>query len=145
MKRIEKNLFISKFFKNKKLILTILEEEASAGKIILKSILKYNHAKKIITLTREISQNLEILKNKIAKDWEMENEISNILEIIDLEKKHKKSSIEFMRRGSVIIMDENQNLEKINNEKLKKTFESIKKIKEIFHKKTIDSKNQIKP
>lgn len=139
MKRLEKLLFISKFFKNKKIILTALEEESSAGKILLKSILKYNHAKGTIKLTKDISQNLEILRTKIAKELKIEEEIEEILDIINLEKKHKKSSVEFMRKSNIFIMDENQNLEKINSKKLRKTFESIKRTKETFN--SIISKN----
>lgn len=141
MKRLEKIIFISKFFKNKKLILTTLEEEAHAGKLLLKSILRYNHAKKYVKLTNVISQNLEILKYKIAKEWEIENEIKNVLQIITLEKMHQNSPMEFFRKGNVVIMDKENKIEQIDVETLKKTFQSIKKIKEIFGLKITESQN----
>lgn len=132
IKRIEKLLFLSKFFKNKKLFLTSLEEQNHAGKILLTSILKHNHAKGIITISKIPENNIQALKNIIAKEWEIENEIENILKLFELHKKHKESPIEFMKKGKIIILDEEQNIEKISINELTLFLTSIKTIKNIF-------------
>ena len=90
IKRIEKLLFLSKFFKSKKLLLTSLEEQNHAGKILLTSILKHNHAKGIITISKTPEKNIQNLKNIIAKEWEIEEEMENILRLFELNKKHKE-------------------------------------------------------
>ena len=133
MRRLEKLIFISRFFNNKRLILTCLEEETLAGKIIIKSILKYSHAKNEVTLTSDLGQNIEVLRTKIAKDWDIEAPVIDILDIIKINRKHKESPTEFMRKGKIIILDEEQNIEKIDHGRLKKTFDSIKIIKERFN------------
>ena len=107
-KRIEKLLFLSSFFTSKKIILTTLEETAEAGKLLLVSILKHSHTMGDIVLTNESKDNMEILKTVIAKNWEIEKEVEEILELMELNKKHKKSPIEFMRKKKVVILDENQ-------------------------------------
>jgi len=135
IKRIEKLLFLSNFFISKKIILTALEESAAAGKLILVSILKYSHGVGDITLENESKINMEILKNIVAKNWEIEEEVKEILNLMELNKKHKKSPIEFMRKKKIVILDENQNIEIINSIKLKKFLISIKIIRKIFQKK----------
>jgi len=135
-KRIEKLLFLSTFFVNKNIILTALEESADASKLLLVSILKHSHTMGDIVLTNNSKENMNILKTIVAKNWEIENEIEEILELMELSKKHKKSTIEFMRNKKVVILDEYQNIEIINSAKLKKFLISIKTIKKIFQKKT---------
>jgi len=128
-KRVDRLILLGRFFGNKKLILTALEEQAYAGKLILTSILKYHHVKGFITLTNSPEKNLDILKSKISKDWEMELEVEHILELMNLNKKHKKSPIEFMRKKKVVILDEDQNIETITIERLKSYTQSITAIK----------------
>jgi hypothetical protein len=133
IKRIEKLIFLSKFFKNKKLILTTLEEQNHAGKLLLTSILKYSHIKGEVTLGNEPKKNMQILKKVIAKKWEIQKEISHIVKIFEIHTKHKSSPVEFLKKGAVIILDEHQNIEKINLDILKNALNSIKTIKDIFH------------
>lgn len=132
IKRIEKLLFLSKFFKNKKLFLTSLEEQNHAGKILLTSILKYHHAKGLITISKIPEENLKNLKDIIAKEWGIQKEIENILKLFELHKKHKESPIEFMKKGKIIILDKHQNIEKISIHELTLFTTSIKIIKNSF-------------
>jgi hypothetical protein len=139
VKKIEKLIFLSIFLKNKKIILKTLEETNNAGKLLLTSIIKYVHLKGQITIQNEPKENIKILKN-ISKKWEIEKEIEKILTIFKINKKHKNSPIEFIKKGSVIILDEKQNIEKINIKILKNTLKSIKTVKKIFSGK-INTKN----
>lgn len=139
-KRIDKLLLLGNFFKQKRLILTALEEQASAGKLILTSILKFHHMKGEIKLTNQPEKNIEILKNEISKDLEIELEVLHLLELMELNKKHKKSPVEFMRKKKVVILDENQNIETITIERLKSFKKSISTVKLKFKDK-ISEKN----
>jgi len=128
-KTIEKSLFLSRFLKNKNILLNCLEEEHRAGKLLLTSILKNYHLKGKITLTQNVEENKQKLI-EISKENNLVEEVLNIFELFNLYKKHKSSSIEFLRQGKIIILDENQN---ITLEKLKTFFDSIKKGKEFFN------------
>ena len=132
IKRIEKLIFLSRFFKNKKILLMSIEEQNHAGKILLTSILKYHHAKGTIIISKKPEENVQILKDIIAKKLEIENEIANLLKLFQLYKKHKESSIEFMKKGKIIILDEKQNIEKISTKELILFLSSIKIIKNSF-------------
>lgn len=132
IKRIQKLIFITKFFKNKKIMLTLLEEEANAAKLLMTSILKLKHAKNEITLTKIPEENIKILKEKIAKDLNIKKEINSLLNLLKINKKHKNSPVEFMRKGSIIILDEHQNIQKISPKDLNQFLKKIKTISKIF-------------
>ena len=131
-KRIEKLIFIATFFKSKKLILKILEEQYLASKNLAISILKFSHIKGEIKLQNNPDENLKILKETIANNWEIKKEVDDIISLFNIHKKHKESPIEFMKKGIVIILDEEQNIEKITINKLKKISKSTQKIRNIF-------------
>ncbi|MDA3836791.1 MAG: hypothetical protein PF542_04160 [Nanoarchaeota archaeon] len=136
IKRSEKLIFLAKFFRSKKMILTALEESASANKILMISILKFNHIKGNVKLSENAEKNKQILHEQIGNHWEMQHLLDNTEKLMILHKKHKSSPMEFMKRGKVIILDENNNIETITLEKLRDFLISIKEIKQIF-------KNQI--
>ena len=130
--RIEKLILLSRFFKSKKIMLTLLEEQASAAKLLMISILKFKHAKNEINITKNPQENIKILKEKIAKELEIENEIESLLRLLEIDKKHKDSPIEFMKKGNIIILDEHQNIQKISLKELNTFQKEIKSIANIF-------------
>ena len=132
LKRVEKLIFLSNFFKSKKIILTTLEELAGANKFLMISILKLNHIKGKIKLSQDSKENKRILHEEIAKDWEIEEMLNLSERLMILAKKHKQSPIEFMRKGKVVILDENQNIETITISSLKDHLKNIKEIKNIL-------------
>jgi len=134
-KRIDKLILLGRFFGSKKLILTALEEQADAGKLILTSILKYHHVKGLLKLTNNPEKNIELLQKEVSKNWELELEVAHILELMELNKKHKKSPVEFMRKRKVVILDEEQNIDTITIERLKSFRNSISLIRLKFNDK----------
>lgn len=132
IKRIERLILLSRFFKSKKIMLTLLEEQASAAKLLMISILKFKHAKKEINITKNPQENIKILKEKVAKELEIENEIESLLKLLEINKKHKDSPIEFMKKGNIIILDEHQNIQKISLKELNTFLKEIKSIASIF-------------
>lgn len=131
-KKIDKLLVLLRFFKTKKIMLTILEEENKAARFLLVSILKYLHAKSEIEASKTPSENMKILKDKISKDWDFEKEFENLVECFELTKKHEKSTVEFLKKGKIYILDEENKLDEVSFVKLKNFILSIKKVKEIF-------------
>ena len=132
IKRIERLILLSRFFKSKKIMLTLLEEQASAAKLLMISILKFKHAKNEINITKNPQENIKILKEKVAKELEIENEIESLLRLLEIDKKHKDSPIEFMKKGNIIILDEHQNIQKISLKELNTFLKEIKSIASIF-------------
>jgi hypothetical protein len=130
LKRAEKLLFLSNFFKSKKLILATLEEISSANKNLMIAILKFNHIKGNIKLSQNPKENKKILHEEIAINWDIEELLNKSQELSLLAKKHKESPIEFMKKGKVVILDDDQNIETITIFKLKQHLSNIKQIKE---------------
>lgn len=132
IKRIQKLILIAKFFKNKKIMLTLLEEEAISSKLLMTSILKLKHAKNEIKLTKNPEENIKILKEKVSKDLKIEKETNSLLKLLEINKKHKNSPVEFMKKGNIIILDEHQNIQKISLKELNQFLKEIKTISKIF-------------
>lgn len=114
---------------DKKLILNMLSEINLANLNTLNAILQYEYLNKKITLSKNPRTNLQIFIEKCAPEYQInKEEINSILEIIVLEKKHKKSPMEFVRNKKIIIMSENLQTETITIDKMKKFLETGKSI-----------------
>ncbi len=135
MQKFEKLLFLSSLFKSKKLILSSLETLSDAHKEISIIILKFNHVKNNIPISKDPKENKKILYELISKNWKIEKEMNQLLNLMEINKQHKNSQIEFKRNNKIIILDENQNIYSIDTEKLKKYSNAIKKIQNILIKK----------
>lgn len=132
LKKAEKLLFLSNFFKSKKIILSALEELCAANKLLSVSLLKFHHIKGNVIISKDPKENKEILNKKIGKLWEIEEELESLSELMKINTEHNKSPTEFLRKNKVIILDENQNIYSIDIKKLKENLYNIKKIKEVF-------------
>lgn len=135
IKKIEKLLFLSNFFKSKKIILYTLEEITKISNILFNLILQYNHAKGIIKVSKNTKKNKEILFEIIGKKWKIKKQLKKLSKLTELNKKHFDSSMEFLRKDKIIIIDKNQKINQINNEDLKQFLNLIKEIKEVFNQK----------
>ena len=132
LKKAEKLLFLSNFFKSKKIILSTLEEIAYANKLLSISMLKFHHIKGNIIISKDPLENKKILNEKIGKLWEIEEELEELSKLMKINSEHTKSPTEFLRKNKVIILDENQNIYSIDTKLLKENLNHLKKIKEVF-------------
>lgn len=107
--------------KDKRLLLKSLDEVYDALVLIINSILQYDYLKRMITLTNNPQQNLEIFITKCARRYNLTpEELSEITNLITLMESHKKSPMEFARRDKVIILSDSLKTTTIDSEKLKK-------------------------
>lgn len=105
----------------------------------INSILQYEYLHKRIELFNDSNKNFELFKKKCSRYYSIEEKEVNLIEkLFDLEKSHRKSPIEFIKDGRVVIL---------SNDMLKKTFtvedikiflemskNLIKKTKRVFQK-----------
>ena len=89
-----------------RLLLKIFDEIYNSIINCVNSILNYEYLYKRIQLYDNHGDNLDTFV-RIAKDYELSNEqVKRIREVIDLNKKHKQSAMEFVRRDKVVIMSD---------------------------------------
>lgn len=112
----------------KRLLLKIIEEINLAIVYSLNCMFNYKYPLKPIDFKKEtlgISQTLR----EISKDYELTNEqIIKIKEIFELNQKHKKSSIEFVKKDKVVILSDNLSFQTINIQKIKEYLLLAKRI-----------------
>ena len=97
-----------------RLLLKIFDEIYSSIINCVNSILNYEYLYKRIQLYSNHSDNLDTFI-KIAKGYDLSNEqIKKIKEIISLNKKHKQSAMEFVKKDKVVIMSDGLNTQIID-------------------------------
>ena len=94
--------------KEQRLLLKIFDEIYKSVTNSINAILYYETLYKRIKLYNNTNDNLQTFENKCAKSYNLSNEqVKKIIEIIDLNKKHKQSAMEFVKQEKVIIMSDN--------------------------------------
>ena len=89
-----------------RLLLKIFDELYISIINCVNAVLNYEYLYKRIQLYNNHRDNLDTFV-RIAKDYELSNEqVKKIKEIIDLNKKHKQSAMEFVKNDKVIIMSD---------------------------------------
>ena len=112
----------------KRLLLKIIEEIDLAIIYSLNCMFNYKYPLKPIDFKKD-NIDLNITLREISKDYELTNEqIIKIKEIFELKKKHKKSSIEFVKKDKVIILSDNLSFQTINIQKIKEYLLLAKRI-----------------
>jgi len=106
----------------------------------INSILQYEYLYKRIKIYKDAETNFKVFKEKCAPRYKITNQQTNlIIELFDLVEKHKKSPLEFMRNGKIVILSENLIPKTFTFEKTKEFLELskdiLKKTKENFNKK----------
>ncbi|MAG01895.1 hypothetical protein CMI42_01020 [Candidatus Pacearchaeota archaeon] len=90
-----------------RLLLKIFDEIYKSVINNVNAVLCYEYLYKRIRLYDNSEDNLQTFSDRCAKNYSLSNEqIKKILEIIDLNKKHKKSAMEFVKKEKVVIMSE---------------------------------------
>lgn len=91
--------------KDKRLLLKIMLETKNAIANCINSILQYEYLYKRIKLYQNPSENFRIFTEKCAPRYNItKDEVNLINELFDFAKKHKESSMEFVRREKVVIL-----------------------------------------
>jgi len=112
----------------KRLLLKIIEEINLAIIHSLNCMFNYKYPKEPIDLKKE-NMNINHTLKEISKDYELTNEqIIKIKEIFELNQKHKKSSIEFIKKDKVVILSDNLSFQTINIQKIKEYLLLAKRI-----------------
>jgi hypothetical protein len=90
-----------------RLLLKIFDEIYRSIIGCINTILNYESMYKRIRLYSEFQDNFDTFI-RIGKNYDLSNEqIKRIKEIIDLNKKHKQSAMEFVRQDKIVIMSDN--------------------------------------
>jgi len=93
--------------KEQRLILKIFDEIYKSIIGCINAILNYEHLYKRIKLYRDNNDNMQTFMGKCAKNYTLNNEqIKKIKEILDLNKKHKQSAMEFVKKDKVVILSD---------------------------------------
>ena len=89
-----------------RLLIKIFDETYNSIINCVNSILNYEYLYKRIQLYNNHNDNLDTFV-RIAKDYDLSNEqVKKIKEVIELNKKHKQSAMEFVRKDKVVIMSD---------------------------------------
>jgi hypothetical protein len=125
--------------KDKRLLIKIITETKTAITDCINAILQYEYINKRISLSKNANENFEIFIKNCAPRYKItKEEISSIIELFDIVEEHKKSPIEIMKEGKIIIMSDNFKRKTISFEKIKEFLflakNIFKKTKETFLK-----------
>lgn len=103
--------------------------------IAISASLKYEHLKNNIKLTKDPQKNLNIFFSKCIPKYGL-NELYKacLLEVVDLEKRHKKSGYEFSKAGKAIILQDDLSMVELTHPKIKGLLESTKLCLDKVHK-----------
>lgn len=105
--------------KEKRLLLKILSELSMAFLNIINAILQFEFHNRRIQLYKDAKENFNTFK-KIASQYEITPEqLKNIIEVIGLTEKHKKSPFEFVKEEKIMIMSDNMQTYILTIEKIK--------------------------
>ncbi|RLG16215.1 hypothetical protein DRN69_01365 [Candidatus Pacearchaeota archaeon] len=115
--------------KDKKILLKILLETKTAITNCINSVLQYEYLYKRIDLYKNPKTNLRTFVEKCASRYRItQKEISLILELFEIEEKHKQSSMEFFKDGKIVILSENMKTDAIKIEKIKEFLDTAKSV-----------------
>lgn len=103
-----------------RLILKIFDEIHKSIVNCINAILNYEYLYKRIQLYTNNGENIRTFTNKCAKTYNLSNEqVKKILEILELNKKHKQSAMEFVKKNKVVILSDNLRTQSLDIHKIK--------------------------
>lgn len=93
---------------DRRLLLKVLENVAESFVSTVNAILQYEYANKRIKLYNNPNWNLKIFTEKCAPHYNiLPEEVAQIMGVLEIWSKHKKSALEFARKDKLVIMAEN--------------------------------------
>jgi hypothetical protein len=115
--------------KDKKLLIKILLETKIALTKCINSILQYEYIYKRINLYKDGKSNFNTFEKKCAPRYGInKKDIEMILELFEIIKKHKESTMEFTKNEKIIILSENLKTKTVSIDKIKNFIVLSKKI-----------------
>jgi len=103
-----------------RLLLKIFDEIHKSILNCINAILNYEYLYKRIQIYANNGENLRTFTNKCAKAYNLNNEqTKKILEIIELNKKHKQSAMEFVKRDKIVILSDTLKTQTLDIYKIK--------------------------
>ena len=88
-----------------RLLIKIFDEIYKSITGSINAILNYEYLYKRIRLYKNKDDNLQTFINKCAKGYNLRHEqVKKILEIIELNRKHKQSAMEFVKKDKIVIL-----------------------------------------
>jgi len=104
----------------KRLLLKIFDEIHKSIINCINAILNYEYLYKRIRLYQNNADNMHTFMNKCAKSYNLTNEqIKKIKEILDIQKQHRESAMEFVKRDKVVILSDNLKTQTLNIKQIK--------------------------
>lgn len=113
----------------KKLIIKIFEEIFKSIQNSINSAIYYEFENKNLILNTNQEKNINNFMENIAKTYDFtEKEINKIKNILEIEKKHRKSSMEFIKKEKVVIMSDSLKIQALTIEDIKDYIQASKNI-----------------
>ena len=103
-----------------RLLLKIFDEISKSIINCINAILNYEYLYKRIRLYKDNKDNMQTFMEKCAKEYNLNNEqIKKIKEILEINKKHKQSAMEFVKKDKIVILADNLKTEILDLQKIK--------------------------
>jgi len=120
--------------KEPKLLVSVIENIFNALDLTMTALLEYEKNFKEIPEYKTFNEKMDLFRRKIATKYGISNDVLSF--IVDLKKtldEHKKSSVEFTKKETFVISDNNYNLTTLKIEDVKKTLLNAKHyVEELF-------------
>lgn len=115
--------------KDKRLLLKVILQVKSVVSSCINVILQREYVYKRIQLFKSADENLRTFIDRAAPRYGIEaSELRTIRELFDFAERHKRSSMEFMRGESLVILSENMIPTTVNLEKAKQFLSLAKEV-----------------
>lgn len=106
--------------KENRLLLKVLDELYLSVLNTINSILQYEYAYKRIQIYKDAKENFRTFMDLAEKYKISQEQLKNLIEILNLGEKHKRSPFEFVKNDKIVIMSDNLKTATLNLEKIKR-------------------------
>ena len=113
--------------KENRLMIKILGELCKCAKDLIRAILQYEYSLRRISLYKDPKLNLKTFRDKIALRYMGSEDLVVFFRILDIEKKHEISHLEFVKNEKFVIMLDDK-YETLSVERLKEFIIVLKKV-----------------
>jgi len=115
--------------KEHQLLKKVLDELCTISMNIVQAILSYEYLNKRIQIHQDPKLNWDSFRQKSSVRFGLTNQEYEIIkELLELAKKHKESSMEFIRNEKIVIMSNNLRTDSVSVDQLKKYLSNLKVI-----------------
>jgi len=90
--------------KENRLIIKILNELYESSNYLITALLQYEYSLKRINLYKDPLSNLKVFQDKVAPKYFNAEDSRKLVRIFELQKKHKLSPVEFVRRDKFVML-----------------------------------------